>query len=43
MGFVAEKFKLLGNFNIKLGFLKFTYGTIREKLGPVRLGFQKQT
>lgn len=43
MSFVAEKFKLLGNFKIKLGFLKFTCGTIREKLGLVRLGFQKQT
>lgn len=40
--FVAEKFKLFSNFYIKMRFLKFTCGTIKEKLGLVRLGSQKK-
>lgn len=33
MSFVAKKFKLFGNFDIKMGFLCFICGTIKDKLG----------
>lgn len=33
MSFVPEKFKLFGNFDVKMWLLCFTCGTIKEKLG----------
>lgn len=33
MSFVPEKFKLFGNFDVKMRLLCFTCDTIKEKLG----------
>lgn len=39
--YVAERFKVFGNFDIKVGFLNFTCGTIKDKLWLYREGSQK--